>query len=139
MTSPYKRMFVLTEEEYLDYKRHKEANRHQEPATCPVDGHIYPNENILAHHMKTHVDGFQCNICGKVFKTKQALNSHLRKHSPQIRPSSHSIFDPPSLAPAILQTPLVSQTAQLTVPNNIRKHKHRSVLNFDTSKWLTLK
>ena len=72
MTSPYKRMFVLTEEEYLDYKRHKEANRHQEPATCPVDGRIYPNENILAHHMKTHVDSFQCNICGKVFKTKQA-------------------------------------------------------------------
>ena len=130
MTNPYKCMYVLTEEEYLEYKQCKATAQHIEGAKCPVDGRVYPNENILAHHMKIHVNGFQCNICSKVFKTKRALTAHLKRHPPQVQPSTHSIFDS--------STPIVPDTVSPELPK-VKKHKHRSVLNFDSSKWLTLK
>ena len=127
MANPYKRMYVLTEEEYLRYK----GVVSEKPAiavTCPEDGRQFPNEGMLGHHNKVHVEGFKCNICGKVFKTKKALTFHLKQHPPQVQPSTHSIFDNVSAA--------VPQTA----PSKPKKpHKQRSALNFNPSKWLTLK
>jgi Zinc finger, C2H2 type len=138
MANPYKRMYVLTEEEYLHYKRLKEANPPEDLAKCSVDDRVYPNANILAHHMKTHFDGFKCNICGKVFKQKHTLTQHLKNHAPQVEPSKHSIFD--SSMPEITQAPSVSQTVRLAVPSVKKKpHKQRSVLNFESSNWLTLR
>ena len=132
MANPYKRMYVLSEEEYLEYKKNKSPN-----AQCPVDGRVYPNENILAHHLKTHVDGFKCNICGKVFKSKKALATHLKHHKPQVQPSKHSIFD--STMPA-MPKPSMPPTDQPTAPSiQPKKHKHRSALNFNSKHWLTLK
>lgn len=130
MTNPYKRMYVLSEEEYLEYKKGKSPN-----AQCPVDGRVHPNENMLAHHLKTHVDGFKCNICGKVFNSKKALATHLKHHKPQVQPSKHSIFD--STMPAMPPIPPIGQpTVSSKQP---KKHKHRSALNFDSKQWLTLK
>ena len=89
-------MFVVNEDEYKEFKRYKSSLAPTETATsvkCPICGREYPNENILAHHLKSHVDGFKCNICGKVFKFKRNLTVHLRKHVPQVQPSEHSVLD----------------------------------------------
>ena len=137
MAKPYKRMFVLTEDEYLRYK--SSLNQTIQPThssvttvACPQDGREFPNAQMLGHHLKTHVRGFQCNICSKAFKSKRALAAHLKRHAPQVQPSTHSIFDKSS--PTSPQSP----------PENIVKHKkvhkqRRSTLNFTSSKWLSLK
>jgi Zinc finger, C2H2 type len=117
MTNPYKRMYILPEEEYLEYKRYKETVLEKETAECAIDGHNFPNANVLAHHVKTHFEGFKCNICGKVFKTKHALTSHLKWHPPQVQPSTHSMLDP--IQP-------------------VKTHKQHSNLKFNTTQWLSL-
>lgn len=119
----YKRMHVLSEEEYEEYKRLKEAGQ---PAKCPEDGREFPNAGMLGHHIKSHVAGFQCNICGKVLKTRRGLTTHLKQHPPQVQPSTHSIFDQ-----ALPMAPVTEKPK--------KKHKQRSVLNFDCKQWLTLK
>ena len=130
-------MYVLTEDEYQLYKSgltQKTPDQSLAPSTvkCPEDGREFPNSGMLGHHLKTHVNGFQCNICGKVFKTKRALVVHLKQHSPQVQPSTHSIFDnATSILPAP-ETPAIASK-----PTKI--HKQRSVLNFNSNKWLTLK
>jgi len=132
MSKPYKRMFVLTEEEYLRYKSC--LTKPIQPATsfkCPEDGREFPNAQMLGHHLKSHVDGFQCNICLKVFKSKRALAVHLKRHPPQVQPSTHSIFDSLSLIPP--------QSPPKKIIKPKKAHKQRSKINFTTSNWLTLK
>ena len=129
----YNRMSVLTEDEFQEFKRYKatlpEASLPQpSPVKCPEDGREFPNAGMLGHHLKTHVNGFQCNICGKVFKTKRALTAHLKRHPPQVQTSTHSIFDNASTA--------IPQTKP---PKPKKAHKQRSVLNFDSLQWLTLR
>ena len=117
-------MYVLTEDEYQEYKSSKTPP--PPSVKCPEDGRQFPNANILGHHLKTHVNGFQCNICGKMFKTKHALTSHLKQHPPQVQPTDHSIFE--SVSPT-------------TTPQHVmlkKVHKQRSVLNFNAKQWLTL-
>ena len=106
----YKRMYVLTEDEYLRYKSTIVEPAEVIAVKCPEDGREFPNAGMLGHHTKTHVNGLQCNICGKVFKTKRALTSHLKRHHPQVQPSAHSIFD--NVSAAIPQT----------VPTKPKKH-----------------
>src|SRR5271163_2328604 len=53
---------------------------------CPVDGRDFKHPNILAHHMKEHVNGIKCNICGKVLKTASSLRKHLQRHRLQVAP-----------------------------------------------------
>ena len=159
MTNAYKRMFVLSEDEYKEFKRYKAT---QVPTSvdphvantvkCPKCGRDYPNENILAHHLKSHVDGFKCNICNKVFKFKRSLTKHLKQHAPQVEPSKYSVLDndmpnQPNVhqsAPPLHQSaPPLHQSApplHQSAPVKARKpHKHRSVINFAVKKWLTLK
>jgi NAD-dependent SIR2 family protein deacetylase len=119
MVNPYKRMYVLTEEEYFQYKHLKEAAP-QEAAKQSINVEI-----------KGSVDPFQCNICGKTFKTKKVLNEHLKQHPPQVQPSTHSIFDSVAQTPAIDIPPSAGVKAK-------KSHK-RSTINFNSSKWLSLK
>ena len=58
MTNPYKRMYVITEDEYIQYKRLQD-----EIPLQAVDGKVF------AH-------GFSCNLCRQVFKTVVALDDH---------------------------------------------------------------
>src|SRR5277367_2012854 len=44
---------------------------------CPVDGRDFKHPNILAHHMKEHVNGVKCNICGKVLKNASCHKSNV--------------------------------------------------------------
>ena len=122
MTNPYKRMYVLTEEEYFQYK-HLKVAAPQEAAKQPINVEI-----------KGPVDPFQCNICGKTFKTKKVLNEHLKQHPPQVQPSTHSIFDSVAQRPSI---------PQIVIPPSVgikpKKSHKRSTINFNSSKWLNLK
>ena len=50
---------------------------------CPVDGKDFKHPNILApHHLKSHVNGLKCVLCGKVLKNKSSLRKHLKRHGP---------------------------------------------------------
>jgi uncharacterized C2H2 Zn-finger protein len=142
----YKRMFVMNEDEYKEFKRFKASQVPAPPppstiVKCPKCSREYPNENIMAHHLKSHVDGFKCNICGKVFESKASLTSHLKKHAPQVQPSTHSVLENhvqnqqplPSMQPH-------TSSVQYVKPAKPRKpHKHKSVIKFDAKTWLTLK
>jgi hypothetical protein len=127
MTNPYKRMYVLDEDDYKAFKQYKANLPTQQGATCSVDGKVFINENILAHHMKTHVNGFKCNICGKVFKQKRGLTLHLKTHPLQVQESDKSVLN--------------DAPAQKSIPPTVipKTHKQRSVLNFEAKQWLTLK
>ena len=119
-------MYVLTEKEYLEYKSNHDNNLTTNPALakCPIDGRQFDNVNILGHHLKTHVNGFKCNICGKVFKSERTLNSHLKQHPLQAHASTHSIFD---------------NSSNIATIKPKKLNKHRSILKFDSTKWLSLK
>ena len=151
-------MFVLNEDEYKEYKRYKATLEPKEIAVkCSICGREFPNENILAHHLKSHVAGFKCNICGKVFQHNRSLTAHLKKHAPQVEPSKYSVLDsnmPHQAAPPLhFAAPPMHSAApppQRAAPplhrpapplhRTARKpHKHKSVLNFEVKKWLTLK
>src|SRR5271167_4727478 len=149
-TTNYKRMFVLSEDEYMGYKRYKATlapAAHDTSVKCPVCGRDYPNENIMAHHLKSHVNGFKCNICGEVYTSKQSLTLHLKQHAPQVEPSKQSVLDnnmpnqplhdaaPPmhiSVSPMHHTKPHVHEATPR------KKHKQKSVINFTVKKWLTL-
>lgn len=122
MNNPYKRMYVITEDEYMQYKRLKGDGDSASPEAA-VDGKVF------AH-------GFACNICRQVFKTGAALHEHLTHHAPQVPPSNHSIFD--NAAPTELTT--TTSINNNNKPPPVKKHKlYKSVLNFDVDSWLTLK
>jgi hypothetical protein len=121
MNNPYKRMYVITEDEYMQYKRLRDGDSSTEAAAAVVDGKVF------AH-------GFACNICRQVFKTGAALHEHLTHHAPQVPPSNHSIFD--NDAPTELTTTSINNNK----PPPAKKHKlYKSVLNFEVDSWLTLK
>lgn len=82
--------------------------------------------------MKTHVNGFKCNICGKVFKQKHALTLHLKTHPLQVQASDKSVLDDTPAQESIPPPPP-------TVIPRKKVHKQRSVLNFEAKQWLTLK
>jgi hypothetical protein len=157
-------MHVLNEDEYKLYKQYKAQNPTpiappELTATCPICGRKFPNENILAHHMKSHVDGYKCNICGKVFKHKRSLKKHLKAHPLQVKESNISVLrDAP-----VQETPIALQggasrrnvmqdgaTHHSMVQDGATEHnvaqdgtkrrkKHkRQCLNFKCDKWLTL-
>ena len=66
---------------------HSHSTSAQSPASlCPVGGRDFLNPNTLAHHMKSHVSGHKCNICGKVFKHARSLRKHLLTHRLQAKP-----------------------------------------------------
>ena len=46
---------------------------------CTACGHINNSKKDLKKHVETHVDtpGYPCNFCGKHFKTRNSLNTHL--------------------------------------------------------------
>src|SRR5271156_5250186 len=109
----YKRMYVLTEDEYLPYKSSIVEPAEVIAVKCPEDGREFPNAGMLGHHIKSHVNGFQCNICGKVFKTKRALTFHLKQHPPQVQPSTHRIFE--KVLPAAPKKPKKSHKQRYTI------------------------
>ena len=123
---------------------------------CPVDGRDFKHPNILAHHMKEHVNGVKCNICGKVLKNMSCLRKHLRRHGPQVvapveveppatwagPPAARGGPPPPHARPAGPPPPL-----RCGVCNKKMKHKrnltrhmkiHVGSISFKASKWETL-
>jgi uncharacterized C2H2 Zn-finger protein len=77
--NPYKKMYVVTAEQFKRLKREDSDDN----VTCPTCGREFENANILAHHLKSHVDGFKCNICGEVFTEQRLLSQHLKEHDRQ--------------------------------------------------------
>ena len=153
-------MFVLGEDEYKEFKRMKATLAPTSVETsvkCPVCSREYPNETVMAHHLKSHVDGFKCNICGKVFKLKQSLSAHLQKHAPQVAPSKNSVLhnymhnQPSSESAPVAHHSAPALNRIVRVPHHAdahvrtvssikprKPHKRKSVINFTVKKWLTL-
>ena len=97
MSSSYKCMYVIPKEMYQRLKASSSTSSQsslnsvssQSQITPPppssgaalVCGKNFKHPNILAHHRKSHVDGYQCNICKSVFNHQQELHKHLVQHA----------------------------------------------------------
>lgn len=97
---------------------------------CPVDGLNFKHPNILAHHKKSHVTGFKCNICAKVFKSETILNNHLAAHKPQVMEETtmHS------------ELTCSQCNKKMKHKHNLARHmkSHENSFSFDVDKWETL-
>src|SRR5277367_6114472 len=126
--NPYECMYVVPKDRYMALVGKAPVSHEASPVTsatahfsntsspsslCSVDGRDFKHPNILAHHMKEHVNGVKCNICGKVLKNASSLRKHLQRHRPQAvssveaRPSAAWILlrprtDPPQPGPGRL-------------------------------------
>ena len=82
-TKSYKCMYMIPKELY---KSLNAVSSHSQSSLNPVSQQQhcekdFKHPNILAHHIKSHVDGFKCNICNKVFIHQEELQKHLNQHA----------------------------------------------------------
>src|SRR5277367_1628762 len=99
--NPYECMYVVPKDRYMALVGKAPISHEASPVTsatahfsntsspsslCSVDGRDFKHPNILAHHMKEHVNGIKCNICGKVLKNASSLRKHLQRHRLQVAP-----------------------------------------------------
>ena len=157
-------MYVLPKDRYKALVGKSQSSPIQSPSTpndsqsttvqspvslCPVCGLDFKNSNILAHHMKSHVAGHKCNICGKIFKSEGGLRKHLIMHGPQAEPPP----DPPRIGPVSRPEPIgPSKRLQheelhcsvcdkkVNHKRNLSRHMriHKNTLKFKATKWETL-
>src|SRR5438552_1886436 len=98
----YKSMYVVPKERFLSMigkspstpaqslsspDQSHSTNDVSPSSLCPVDGRDFKHPNILAHHIKSHVNGLKCNLCGKILKNMSSLRKHLKRHAPQVPPN----------------------------------------------------
>src|SRR5277367_4262152 len=93
--NPYECMYVIPRDRYraLVGKSPGDSSLSLPAAhssLCPVDGRDFRHPNILAHHMKEHVNGIKCNICSKTLANASSLRKHLRRHRLQAGPGVES-------------------------------------------------
>jgi Zn-finger nucleic acid-binding protein len=163
--SSYKCMYVIPKEMY---QRLTNASSSQSslnsvssqsqitPPAPPPCSKDFKHPNILAHHRKSHIDGYQCNICKRVFNHQQELQKHLAQHAADTAKkyddddvrnpkrakvedtAMESVVAPP---PPPLHCPICKKPSKHK--RNLARHikSHRECLNFtitDNNKWLTL-
>src|SRR5437773_2229812 len=83
-SSSYKCMYVIPKKLYkslITVSSESQSSLKSPPSEAVVCGKDFKHSNILAHHMKSHVDGYKCNICNKVFTHQQELQNHLTQHA----------------------------------------------------------
>jgi C2H2-type zinc finger/Zinc finger, C2H2 type len=134
-------------------------------AAAVVCSKDFKHPNILAHHRKSHVDGYQCNICKKVFNHQQELQKHLAQHAADTAKKydddddvrnpkrakvedmgMESVAAAPAPPPLLLHCPLCKKPSKhkRNLARHIKSHDdrlRRECLNFTitaNNKWLTL-
>ena len=175
--NPYECMYVLPKDQYKalvgktqqltnshthfsrgDSLVSPDANHSSLPANqsslCSVCGRDFKHPNILAHHMKEHVNGLKCNICSKTLKNSSSLRKHLTRHRPQAGPGAEPSaaragpFGPKAgPKPGRPQAAEPSPELRCGICDKKMKHKHNltrhmkshtTALPFKASKWETL-
>ncbi len=155
--NPYKTMYVLPKDTYMALLKTSSLQSpltpSQSPSTpsqslsnvCPVCDLDFKHQNILAHHMKSHVIGHKCNICGKVFEHESNLHKHLVTHELQAHPMVGLELSESQKLPPLSK---VKELLRCTICDKKMKHKrnltrhmkthNNNTLKFTTSKWETL-
>src|SRR5438552_7346410 len=160
--NPYECMYVIPKERYEALLKSSPSTHGDSLSTitsspstlCPLDGKDFGHPNILAHHLKAHLDGIKCNICAKVFKNKSTLKKHLTRHAAEPRRalepetallSSHSSLPP--LNDALKHTPIPTKELHCSVCSKKMKHKrnlyrhmktHQNIFKLKIAKWESL-
>lgn len=124
MSNSYQCMYVIPKEQYKSLLTPTLNSVSSDSQSTPYCGKTFKHPNILAHHEKSHVDGFKCNICGKVFTNESNLKKHLSTHATET-----------------LQCKVCGK--QSKYKRNFERHalmhkKKREVIKFNSKKWETL-
>ncbi len=170
--SSYKCMYVMPKEMYQRLKASSTSSQSslnsvspQSQITLPpppssgaalVCGKDFKHPKILAHHRKSHVDGYQCNICKRVFNHQQELHKHLAQHAADTakkyddddvtNPKQAKVEDKGmelAAAPSLLlHCPICKKPSKhkRNLARHIKSHHRSDYLNFTipNNKWLTL-
>uniref|UniRef100_A0A1I8NYU1 Protein krueppel n=1 Tax=Stomoxys calcitrans TaxID=35570 RepID=A0A1I8NYU1_STOCA len=58
----------------------KKLNSNEQTEICKICANVYPNAELLRHHMYVHKKPHLCNICGKTFSQIQQYKNHKNSH-----------------------------------------------------------
>src|SRR5271156_2859850 len=164
--SSYKCMYVIPKEMYQTLKASSTSSLNSvssqsqitpPPPPSSVCVKNFKHPNILAHHRKSHVDGYQCNICKSVFNHQQELHKHLAQHAADTvkkydddddvtNPKQAKVEDkgmePAAAAAApslLLHCPICKKPSKhkRNLARHIKSHYRRESLNFTiaNNKW----
>ena len=166
--SSYKCMYVIPKKMYQRLKASSTSSQSSlnsvssqsqitpPPPPSSVCVKNFKHPNILAHHRKSHVDGYQCNICKSVFNNQQELHKHLAQHAADTvkkydddnvtNPKKAKVEDKgmeSTAAPSLLlHCPICKKPSKhkRNLARHIKSHDRRGSLNFTiaNNKWLTL-
>ena len=142
-SSSYKCMYVIPKKLYksLITVSSESQSSLKSPSEAVVCGKDFKHPNILAHHMKSHVDGYKCNICNKVFTHQQELQNHLTQHATLTSKKYDAMEEKkkPAAAATTLHCPICKRPSKhkRNLTRHIKSHDH-NCLNFHCSNWMTL-
>src|SRR5271156_5119908 len=125
MNNYYKRMYVLSEDEY---NRLKLQNQKAQVAIAPVEVVEEPTVSVANSNNVVQAQSpnqFTCKICGNIYKQK----CDLRRHAKLV----HGII-PPTKAIILKFT-----TINKIIKNKTKKKKSEAVLFVKVKKWMTIR
>jgi hypothetical protein len=143
MNSYYRRMYVLSEEEYSRLKLMQKVpsslatttttTADQEPQlSAPPPHQQKASASDVADQPASSKSKFSCSICAKIYKQKRDLRYHFKKaHAVIVTPPTEAVIPKAAVAAAAVQI--------IKKKNKNKKKKKIRIVAFDkVKKWMTI-